>query len=150
MVEQFTYFNSVKQSTISISFEKVDYFTFWLGRLFYKVDQNVVPQMVTWHFWGKKSKIVTAQGRKQKCFFFDKLIPLSLAWSSACSNWFILHRLTKLQYILSNFFSLRLLVFYIYKLIKKSHLFPLKSRYVQIITLTEDYLRSHFWNQKCS
>ena len=44
MVEQFTYFNSVKQSTISISFEKVDYFTFWLGRLFYKVDQNVVPQ----------------------------------------------------------------------------------------------------------
>ena len=43
MVEQFTYFNSVKQSTISISFEKVDYFTFWLGRLFYKVDQNVVP-----------------------------------------------------------------------------------------------------------
>ena len=44
MVEQFTYFNSVKQSTISISFEKVDYFTFWLGRLFYKVDQNVVPR----------------------------------------------------------------------------------------------------------
>ena len=50
MVEQFTYFNSVKQSTISISFEKVDYFTFWLGRLFYKVDQNVVPRSMNYIF----------------------------------------------------------------------------------------------------
>ena len=66
-------------------------------------------------------------------FFFDKLIPLSLAWSSACSNWFILHRLTKLQYILSNFFSLRIWVFYIYKLIKKKSFVPFK------ITLRADY-----------
>ena len=64
MVEQFTYFNSVKQSTISISFEKVDYFTFWLGRLFYKVDQNVVPQIDLEYWLCGKWKILTILNSK--------------------------------------------------------------------------------------